>query len=258
MFNKRKNRFGNFFKNTPKGSPAEKMRLTWFLVSVCMVGVFFLWVRSAQNNFARMASLRMDIPAMSSLPEVSGIDFGGIMEDSGEKYEEYAAADQAHWQAVGDAYIAEKGILEGDGFSSLKFSGSKEEDGAMSLEYAQYYKEIPVLGYGLVLSSSSDGSSVVEKSSNLATGINLDADPAVSLKEAGTIAEKSQGSGKYAFREGSLAVVRYEDEFYLVWKIALSSEKEADVKEVLVGARRGGIIEAQTAGTENQTSNIAE
>ena len=264
MFNRRKKPVRNFLKNIRKGSDAEKMRLIWFLVIFFMVGVFLLWVDSAQKNFARMSEHRLDTSALPNFPKLDDIDFNieDTLKNSGEKINEYLAEDKAHWQTVGDKYIKEKVILDADGFSDLKFVDSKKDGDAVLLEYAQYYKDIPVLGYGLTLSANPDDGSVIEKEIRLAGGINLAVDPAVSLKAAGEIAEKAAGNDGYAFQTGSLVIVRYEGEFYPAWQIILVSNEDGSTKNVLVGAKRGNVISADAAlpenVEENQTSDIVE
>ena len=265
MSNRRKNRAQEFIINIRNGSEAKKARLTWFLVILFMLGIFFLWICGAQKNLSKMASSQLvDLSGLPSFPDagIADVDLGGVLKSGGEKLNEYLAEDKAHWQDIGDRYIKEKNILVADDFSSLKFVDSWEENGAVTVEYAQYYKDVPVSGKGLVLSIAADGSSVVEKSNNLVVGIDVAADPVVSLKAAGAIAEKESGDTGYKFKEGSLVIVGYEGEYYLAWKIVLVTDDEVDTKDILVGAQRGGVIPMDAVLSEdkkgNQTSDIVE
>lgn len=264
MSNKGKNNQG-FFKNIRNGSEAKKARLTWFLVILFMLGVFSLWLYGAQKNFSQIArSQLVDLSGLPGFPDdgIADVNLDGALKDSGKKVGEYLAASEAQRQAVGDDYIKEHKVLDTDGFSSLKFVGSKEEDGAILLEYAQYYKDVPVLGNVLVLSIAADDSSVTEKNNNLVVGIDVAADPVVSLKAAATIAEKENGDAGYVFKEGSLVIVGYEGKYYLAWKIVLASGEGVDTKDILVGAQRGNVIPMDAVLLEkekgNQTSDIVE
>ena len=265
MSNKGKNRAQGFLKNIRNGSEAEKARLTWFLVILFMLGVFSLWLYGAQKNFSQMTSSQLvDLSGLPGFPDdgIAAVNLDGALKDGGEKVNEYLAANEAQRQSVGDEYIRAHKVLDTDGFSSLKFAGSKEEEGLILLEYAQYYKDVPVLGKGLVLSVAADESSVVEKSNNLAFGIDVAADPVVPLKVAAAIAEKENGDASYIFKEGGLVIVSYESEYYLAWKIVLVAGEGADTKDLLVGAQRGGVIPMKSVLLEdekgNQTSDIVE
>lgn len=265
MSNRRKNRVQESLKNIRNGSEAKKARLTWFLVILFMLGILFLWVCGAQKNFSQMASSRLvDLSGLPSFPDdgIADVDLGGALKSGGEKLNEYLAEDKAHWQGIGDQYIKEKNILVADDFSSLKFVDSWEENGAIAVEYVQYYKDVPVWGRGLVLFVSPNANSVVKSSDNLVTGVDLTVDPEIPLKTAIAIAQKEAGTGTYIFTEGTLVVVIYEEKPYLAWKIVLASGEGVDTKDVLVGAQRGNIIPMDAVLLENekgnQTSDIVE
>lgn len=263
MFKLRKNRGLGYLKNIRNRSDEEKARLTWFLVIFVMIGVFFLWAAGTRENFARLAGHSfIDPSALPAFPKTDKIDLDGVLEKSEQQMAKYMAENEAQWQSVGDEYAKDNKILGEDGFSSLKFIDSKEENGAILLEYAQYYKGVRVLGKGITLAVLPEDDTVTEKSNNLATGINLVVDPQVSLKVAGIAAEKENTDESFVFKEGNLAIVNYEAEYYLVWQVILASEVEEGTKEVLVGALRGNIVPAEAVlvdnGEANQTSDIVE
>lgn len=263
MFKLRKKRGLGYLKNIRNGSDEEKARLTWFLVIFVMIGVFFLWAAGTRENFARLAGHPfVDSSALPAFPKTDKINLGGVLEKSGQQMAKYMAENEAQWQSVGDEYAKENKILDEDGFSSLKFIESKEENGAILLEYAQYYKGVRVLGKGITLAVLPEEDNVTEKNNNLVTGINLAVDPQVSLKAAGIVAEKENTDEDFVFKEGDLAIVNYEAEYYLVWRVVLASDAEAGMKEVLVGALRGNVVPAQAGlaetGGANQTSDIVE
>lgn len=260
MSNKRNNRKRDFFKNIEEKSEAEKLRLVWLGAISFMILFFGLWVSGAKSNFARLADYKVDYSSLPSFPENQSTDLAGILDESGEKIGGYMEENNTEWQALGDNYIEEQGILSEEGFSSLKFVGTESDGDAVLIKYAEYYKDIPVLGCDLVLSVDMDDN-IAQKENNLVSGIDLVVDPKISLKAAGEIAEKECIDGGCIFKEGGLAIAKYEEGFYLVWKITLISDEAPSVKEVLVGAERGGIV--STVGEDeteevNQTSNIAE
>lgn len=260
MSNIRKNRKRDLFKNIENKSEAEKLRLVWLGAAFFMILVFGLWVAGAKSHFARLSGYQVDYSSLPSFPENQSMDLEGVLNESGEKIGGYMEESETEWQITGDKYIKEKGILVGESFSSLKFAGTGSDGDAILIKYAQYYKDIPVLGCNLVLSVDMDNN-ITEKENNLAAGIDLVADPKISLKEAAEIAEKEVIKEGYMFEEGGLAIAKYEEGFYLVWRIALVSDKVLGTKEILVGAERGGIVSAvgeDEIEEMNQTSNIAE
>jgi len=243
MFKKRKNKSQNFIKNIKNRSDEEKMRLTWLLFAPVMVGVFILWTASIKSNFACLSNpLSIDTSTLPDFPETDDIDLGGVLVKSGQKLEEYMDENNALLQSVGDEYLKGNKILDEDGFSSLKFVDSTGDNNSIILEYAQYYKDIPVLGKGVSLVVSLDDDTVSERSRNLAAGIDLASYPKISLKDAGIIAEKEFQGKDLVLKEGSLAIANYEEEYYLVWKVVLVSDSEEETQEVLVGAEHGGIV----------------
>lgn len=260
MSNKKNNRKRDFFKNIEEKSEAEKLHLVWLCAISFMVLVLGLWVSGAKSNFSRLADYQIDYSSLPSFPENQSTDLESVLDESGETISGYMAENETEWQAAGDNYIAEKGFLSGEGFSSLKFVETGNDGDAVLIKYAQYYKDIPVLGCDLVLSVDMDDN-ITEKKNSLATDIDLVVDPKISLKAAGEIAEKECVDEGYVFKEGSLAIAKYEEDFYLVWKINLVSDEAPSEKEILVGAERGGIVSVvgkdETEGM-NQTSNIAE
>jgi len=234
------------------------MRLMWFFVIFFMVGMFGLWIWSAKNNLGRLGGAAVDFSSVPAFPEGKKTEVGTTMDESGKRIGQYIAQDAAMSQDAGDRYIRDNDIMGDDEFSSLKFSKRTDGEKIVLLDYAQYYKDIPVAGAGMTLSLDKETGTVTEKTRNLISGISLAVDPKVSLKEAERIAAGSV-SGGYAAQGGELEIVGSDGDFYLAWKIVLSTEDRPDTKELFVGAQRGSIIvpDSEEGYEDNQTNNIA-
>lgn len=244
-------------------SPEEKMRLVWFLVIVFMICIFFLWADQVRHDLSRLAgSPLVDTSALPPYPAMPEIDVDKTLMESGAQLGDLAEQSDEEFKAAGDSYILEKGLLGEEEFSSLKFADAEVKDEEILLSYGQYYKDIPVLGCALVLTIAMDGDEITEKSDTLARGIELVVDPEISLKAAGELAEKELDDENFTFREGSLAIARYEDDYYLAWRIVLLAEVEGEeyTQEVLVGTEHGGIISrmgVDDLGRKDELGNVA-
>lgn len=247
-----------FFKNIEKEPEEKKMRIVWFWVILCMIGIFLLWITTACRNFANLSNYKMNFSGLPQYPKTeNNIDIGKTLQQSQDALKEYEAKNQAQMQQIGDNYIKDNNILADDSFSSLHFVDAKSENAAEILTYQQYYKDIPVLGSNLVLSVNPQNNQVTEKQNALSSGINIAVDPVISAKDAAKIAEKEIKDPSYIFSEGKLAIAKQDKDFYLVWKTTFESAEKGDTKEILVGAKHGGIIQDQSSAT-NQTSDITK
>ncbi len=263
MSNKKKNKIREHLAGVRKKSPEDRSRLKWILVIVFMVGIFFLWADQVTRDFSRLAGGQLiDGSVLPSYPEMPAVSASKTLMESGKRLGDIAEKNDEELKAAGDRYILEKDLLGEEEFSSLKFADAEAEDGEILLSYDQYYKDIPVLGCGLVLAITMDSDEIVEKSDTIARGMKISVDPEISLRAAGELAEKEAGDENFAFREGSLAIARYEDDYYLGWRIVLAAEVEGEeyMQEVLVGAEHGGIISrmgVNDLGAKDELGNVA-
>lgn len=245
MANKIQNRIRGYLAGIRKKSPEERLRLMWLLVAVFMIGIFFLWTQQVRHDLSRLAGLPLvDTSVLPPYPEMPEIDVEKTLMESGAQLGDLAEKSDAEFRAAGDSYVLEKAPLSEEEFSSLKFVDAEVREEEILLSYGQYYKDIPVLGCGLVLAIAMDGDEISEKSDTLARGIELIVDPEISLKAAGNLAEKEIDDENFVFKEGSLAIAHWEEGSYLAWRIVFCAEVEGDeyIQEVLVGAQHGGII----------------
>lgn len=263
MAKTKQNRVRDFLARIRKGSAEEQVRLTWLLVIVFMAGIFFLWIYQAQRDFSQLAGRELvDASALPPFPSLPDLSIDKTLRESGEQLSNLMAESNEELEAAGDAYIRERDILPGEDFSSVKFSDAEMTDDEILLLYGQYYKDIPVLGCGLVLAMALDGGEISEKHRNLAEGIELAVDPQISLREAGELAEKEMADARFTFKKGSLAIARLEEDYYLAWRIVLENGAEggADPQEILVGANHGGIISrigVDDLGRKDELENVA-
>jgi hypothetical protein len=259
MSNPSKNRFSGFLAQVKAKPEEEKVRFVWFGVFFCMLGVLGLWAGTIRHNFVRLDNYRLDFSSVPEFPAAGNIDLSGVLEKSGEALEDIQAEDSAQLQRLGDGYIREKGLETADGFSSLKFPGSREEAEATVVEYGQFYKDLPVRGAKLLLEVDRDSGQVREKSNTLLSQIAVGVDPKLTLKEAGKIAVENAGADKFTFQEGTLVVVRDQGEDFLAWQVSLAAA-DGTVREVLVGAQRGyhhsGPRRRREGGSDKQHSGM--
>lgn len=227
-------------------SEAEKMRLSWMMVSTSMIVIFLLWTWGVNKNLSGLAGYKLDVSTLPAYPVSHDADLQASLAESVQNIQESMDEDKAAWQDVGDAYIREKGLLEGNDFCSLKFASIGREGGNVMLEYGQYYKELPVIGRGLVLEAAQDKSSVTEKENKLETGIAILTDPVISAEEARKIAVRGVEDGAMQFEQSRLAIAGYEGDFFLVWQLDFIDMEGGEAMQVLVGAQRGSIVPAES------------
>lgn len=255
MQKSRAERLKGIFKDIDKKSEAEKARLVWYLASFCACGVFCIWLASTGSSLSQLGSGGVDLSQLPAFPQLEPINLDEALQKSGEALDDYEKTSNAAWQERGSKYVAEQDVLAGDDFSTLKLAEVRKEEGAVILRYEHYYKEVPVLGSGLVLAADAKSEEISTREDNLKRGINLAVDPAISAKDAAALASKNT-DGNYAFSEAQLAIAEYEDNFYLVWKTVFRAEA-GEEKTILVGAQHGGIIPGDSTGG-NQASNMTE
>jgi len=244
-----KNKVESFLKNMQKKPEQEKIRLVWFLTIFFMVGIFCVWFVSVKNNFYALGNSKINLSGLPEFSQEHSIDLqknlkngqdmlngGAVNTANGD-----AQKNNADVEKMGDKYIQDKNIFGDDGFSVLKLANTKEDNGVMILQYEHYYKNILVLGSSLSLSVNSDSGQVSELQNTLAKGVNIPVDPSIPMKDASKTAEKEIKDSSYVFDGGKLAIAKYEGKFYLVWDMIFKSEEKGDSREILVGAKHGGV-----------------
>lgn len=245
-----------YFKNAEKKSEEEKMRVIWIWTILFMIGIFGVWVINASRNLASLGQKGAEISGLPDFPKPEDIDINGTLQEGSEMINEYSEQSKAQWGKIGDAYIAEKNIFANDSFSILKLKDVKLEDSAIVLNYEHYYKNILVLDSRLVLAVDSKSKEVSERENTLKKGIDLSADPVVSAKEAADIAAKEINGSEYSFKEAVLAIAQEEDKYYLVWQTVFQKgDAVSDIRKILVGAKRGGILSVDPISGEQASAN---
>lgn len=249
------NKVKKFLEDIRGKSEREQKQVVWLLTAFSMVIIFCAGMLSIRTNFLNLGKSRMDLSGLPPFPAIEDIDFeAGLSADKNAETEK-----ELKWKNAGDEYLQKKDVFGNDDFSSLKFAEiEKQEDGSVFLKYEHYYKDILVLDSSLILMSGleDDEYAVSEYRNNLKNGINIAADPAISMKNAFGIAEKELQNTGYVAQEGKLAIAEYEEKFYLVWRVVLESAENGNNREILVGAKYGSIISSEKA--VNQTSDITE
>lgn len=255
MQKSRAERLKNIFRNIDKKSEAEKARLVWFMASFCVCGIFCIWLYGTSSSLSRLGAGRIDLSTLPAFPQLDPVNLDEALQKSGEALNDYAASSNAAWQERGDKYIAEREVLLGEDFSTLKLSGVENGAGAVLLKYDHYYKDVPVLGSGLVLSVENDNQEITEKENRLQRGVEVVIDPELPAKEAAAIAGRELDD-TFVFSAARLAIVKQAEGCFLVWKTDFRSEA-GEEKSILVGTKHGSIIPAET-GKQDQASNMAE
>lgn len=248
----------NLFKSIEKKSEEKKMRMMWVFVIFFMVGVFLLWIMTVSRNFSDAAKFKMNFSGLPELPQTENMDIEKTLKDGQDALEKYASQSNEQLDKTGRKYIEDNKILADDNFSTLKISDVRQDKDTAILQYQHYFKEVPVLGSGIVLAVNMENGQVLETQDSLKKGIDIAVDPAIAAKDAQQIAAKEINNANYEFKNASLAICENEGKYYLAWKTVFESENGGDNKEVLVGAKHGGIIkdENTAAPANNQTSDM--
>ncbi len=244
---------GKFLKRLEDRSEAEKAQLVWFMTLVAMLGVLALWSATSYRRLNLLLNSN-DGAAVAQLAETAGLDELGLgrqLEEGKNLLDRVEKFNEETLRMSGDEFIRQNRLLPEDGFSALELTEARWEDGAAVLNYGQIYKGVPVFGAGLVLRLMPESGAVAVVKDDVARGLDLSTDPALSAKEAGAIALRELADEDYALEAAKLAVVRTSAGDFLIWETELVDATGAQ-QTIWVGAQRGSVVTPD----ENQLSNI--
>lgn len=224
------------------GKEEEKSKFLWFGVAFFMLVFFLAWIWNLNINLRRMSKVDFDF-TLPDVPEnisedkigeivASGQDAIGELEDS---------FNDDLWTGRAEEYLNEKNFFADEEFSELRLSSVQKNDDFVVVKYEQYYKSLPVINGDLMLSYDMNGN-LSQVDNRLKTGIEIDIEPSVSAQKAKEMALYYLNDSNYVFENSNLAVVSFQDKYYLVWDLFFDvSDKEAK-SEIFIGAKNGTII----------------